>query len=197
MRAVDRLFQEHDVRLKKIANVFAYKSRRTIEREEFYQEFAVRLLELNLRYKDKPAKEFIKILNFSLHNLACDMLKSRFRIVYFSEDTLKRLDSIEQVDYDNPVLRNSFLYFYKQAMFRLLQDAKSAEVFGWLVENPDIVETLREEKNLAAMRCRRVAFSDVVESVCTRFDMIPNVARHHIRAIKNCLKQVWVLEGGI
>jgi len=198
MRAVERLFEQHNIRMKKIASVFAVKSRGTIEAEEFYQEFAVRLLELNQRYKKQPPTEFTKILNFSLHNLACDLLRCRFKIAYFDADTLETLDVGSRMyimPHVNKDFRNSFLYFYRQALEGLIRDAKAVEIFDWLISNADVVEKIRAEKNLTSLRQRRISFTDVVDAVCQQFNMIPNVARCHLRTIKNGLKQVWVLEG--
>jgi hypothetical protein len=188
MTKKEKLFETHNTRLSKVAAVFAYKSRGTIEREEFYQEFAVRLLTLNKKYFDKPEEEFIKILNFSLHNLACDMLRNRFRFVCFDP-----ADTANQSIIATTVVP-SFLYFYKEAVRRLIQDALTLEIYDWLIENPEKVERVRKKKNLESFRIRRVALEDVVDCVTERFKIVPCCARHHVRVIKASLKQIWRYE---
>jgi len=184
------LFQNHNTRLSKIASVFAGKSRGTIEQQEFYQEFAVRLLRLDLRYHDKPQEEFIKILNFSLHNLACDMLRKRFR--FYCYDTN---DAVNQTIFSTTVAP-SFLYFYKESVRRLIQEVLTLEIYDWLIENPEAVEKVRRRRNLRLCRNRRVVVKDVVDLVTRRFKIAPCAARYHIRVIKDSLKQVWQYEYG-
>jgi hypothetical protein len=196
MNRIEELFQQHDVRLKKIASVFTNKSHGTIERQEFYQEFAVRLIELYRRYETKPDKEFTKILNFSLHNLACDMLRARFTYFCVEDIDVAVASGVDRSVY-RETLAPSFLYFYKESAQRLIQDARTRKIFVWLMEHPEVVEEIRREKNLSSIRTIRLALSDVIQAVAKNFEIKPCLVRYHIKVIKDSLKQAWQLEYGL
>ena len=182
---VEVMFQKYDSCLKKLANVFSYKSRGTIDRDDFYQEFAIRLMELVRRYADKPDSEFRKILNFSLHNLGVDLLRQRFS--YFTVD---HTDEANEGLFKT-VVEPSFLFFYREATLSMLRSTKAKEIFEWLVEHPNVVEQVREEKNLVQQRCRKVALVDVVDTVTQTFHIARCEARYHVHQIRKAIWSVY------
>lgn len=181
---IESMIKKYDSHLKKIAMVFSYKSRGTIDKEDFYQEFAIRLIELVRRYQDKPDPDFRKILNFSLHNLGCDLLKQQFRYVV-----------VDHTDAANghlfkTVVEPHFLYFYKEAMLSTLQSAKSKEIFEWLLDNMDSVEKLRQEKNLAQQRERRLVLGDAMDCIVSVFGIARCKAEYHMSKIKEAMRAI-------
>jgi len=197
MDRLEKLFKKYDSRLNKVAAVFSYKSHGVIEQDEVYQECAVKLIELYHKYRDKPEVEFAKIVGYSLHSLGCKLLRDRFKYIYMCfEDEAGFPRDTERVA-DLQVAVPSFLYFYREAALRLLFNPKTRDIFNWLVDNPEVVEEVRLERNLVKYRNRRVALLDVRNAVMSHFNLGRPQTLSHLRRIKNVLKQIWEVEYGI
>lgn len=197
MDKLEKLFKKYDTRLNKISAVFSYKSHGTIEHDEVYQECAVKLIELYHRYRDKPEIEFSKLVNYSLHSLGCKLLRDRFKYIYmsFEDDSGFPQDTERVVDLEVAV--PSFLYFYREAALRLLFNPKTRDIFDWLVDNPEVVEEIRLERNLIKFRHRRVALLDIRNAVMSHFGLGRPQTVAHLKRIKDVLKQIWEVEYGI
>lgn len=187
---LNALLKQYDSKLQKVSFVFSRKSRYIIEKEEFYQSFALRLIELANRYPNLPDQEFNKVLNFSLHNVAVDVLKARFRYVAVDFNDAKNQSLIKET------VEPSFLYFYKEATLRMIRDVKAREIFDWLVSHPELVDQVRDARNLVSIRTRRIALRDVIDAVSKQFELAPCAVRYYVRVIKESLVSVVRTEFG-
>ena len=175
------LFENYGTQLKKVAWVFTRKSNHRIEFDEFFQEFAVRLIELNKRYTDLPKQEFKFILNRSLHNLGVDVLKSHSKLVYVDPNELPQV--LQE-------MKPSFDFYYKQAIVQVIKDTKAKEIFGWLMENTSSVGLLRIAKNEELKRQRDIAISDIVDTIKEQFQISRCKAQYYFRVIKDGVSTV-------
>jgi len=179
-----KLFEKYGTKLQKVAFVFSRKTGYRLDREEVHQEFAVRLLELNQRYPDKDDKDFEKVLNWSLHNLGCDLLKKLYNSPVITLN--------EELNLVKEVFEPSFIYFFKEAGLSVIQNARSREIFSWLVDNFETVEDTRAVKNAVRKRTARVSKQDIIEVVARAFKIPVCAADFHIRMIKEGLAAVRV-----
>lgn len=177
----EELFKRYDGQLKKVAGAFSRKTQYRIESIEFYQEFAVRLMELVPRYENLPQEEFRKTLNRSLHNLGVDVLKRSSKTIPVDPQSTTII---------NTVMVPSYKHFYKQAVMQILEDTRDKEIFGWLVENIEAVEEVRAVKNVSLKRQRRATIADVVEAIANEFQLNRMAARNHFNKIRASIDRV-------
>lgn len=178
----EELFNRFDETLQKLAFVFARQTNFRIDKEDLYQDFAVRLIELRDRYREKPLDEFAKIVNRSMRGLAIDHMNSRGRIVPVDEEKIGPIFTIE--------IEKSFLYYYREAARSILKKAKSAEILEWLVDNVDSVYDVRRKRNKDLVRTLNIGMRDVIEAIMANFDMNRNAATQHFREIRRGLQVV-------
>jgi len=190
--AYEVLFQEHDIRLKKIATVFSCKTRWVIERDEFYQTFAVRLIQLADRYPDTPQKDFIKMLNWALHNRGCDLMVEHFSL--WPIDPLDNASNKVLEDGGSPgklfreTVMPSFLFLYREACLEILETSQAKLIFDWLMRNAQVIDKFRDERNVNLERNRRVTLRDIIRMVRKEFDFNGCETRRYIREIRNSLR---------
>jgi len=123
-------------------------------------------------------------LNWSLHNLGCDLLKK-----LYNSPTVELNDELNLV---KEVFEPSFTFFFKEAGLSVIRGAKTKKVFSWLVDNFETVEDERAVKNEVRKRTIQVSKQDIIEAVATAFKIPICAADFHIRAIKEGLAAVRV-----
>ena len=173
---------KYSSQIRKIAKVFACRSNGLFTDEDLYHECIIRFYELDKRYGSILDGEFVKVLNWSLHNLCINLLK------YWSKPIVVDPVVLEMV---SNVIAPAYTFYFREAVSRLLESEVARSVFDFLLNNFDVVEDVRERKNESLRRRRQPSVSDIIVVVSDHF-VIPMLrAKLIISQIKSAMRVVY------